>query len=78
MTGLTAETFGLKDRGVLREGAFADMVLFDPLAIGEGADFSNPIAPSTGIHSVFVNGQAVWRDGESTGARPGRVLRRHS
>ncbi len=78
MTGLTARNFGLKDRGVLREGAFADLVLFDPATVAEGGDFHNPKQPAIGIHTVYVNGRAIWRDGETTGARPGRALRRPS
>jgi len=76
MTGLTAQTFGLKDRGVVREGAFADLTLFDPGTVGEAATFAQPIAPARGIEAVIVNGAVVWRGGKATGARPGRVLRR--
>lgn len=76
MTGLTAANFGLRDRGVIREGAFADLTLFDADTVAEGGDFTDPKRPSKGIHSVYVNGRAVWRDGASTGNRPGRTLRR--
>lgn len=76
MTGLTAKTFGLEDRGVVREGAYADLVLFDPLTVGEAATFEHPIAPAKGIHSVIVNGEVVWSGGKSSNRRPGRVLRR--
>jgi N-acyl-D-amino-acid deacylase len=76
MTGLTARTFGLADRGVLRAGAWADIAVFDPLTVAEAATFQQPIAPSHGIDTVIVNGGVVWRDGKSTGARSGRVLRR--
>ena len=76
MTGLTAKTFGLKDRGVLREGAHADLALFDAETIDEAATYEAPIAPARGIHAVIVNGSAVWREGCSTQARPGRVLAR--
>ena len=76
MTGLTARTFGLADRGVLREGAFADITLFDPATVDEAATFENPIALSKGIDTVLVNGAVAWQDGKATGARPGRVLRR--
>jgi N-acyl-D-amino-acid deacylase len=76
MTGLTAKSFGLEDRGVLREGAFADIVLFDAGTIDEAATFANPIQPARGIATVLVNGAAVWRDGKPTGVRAGRVLRR--
>jgi N-acyl-D-amino-acid deacylase len=76
MTGLTAQTFGLAGRGVLKEGAWADITIFDPRTIDETATFDKPIAPARGIEAVLVNGQVVWTDGKSTGARPGRVLRR--
>jgi len=76
MTGLTAQTFGLEGRGVLRAGAWADIAVFDPRTVAEAATFQQPIAPSHGIDSVIVNGQIVWRDGKPTGARPGRVVRR--
>ena len=76
MTGLTAKNFGLKDRGVLKEGAYADLTLFDAETVDEVATYSNPIAPARGIEAVIVNGAMVWRDGQSTGARPGRVLQR--
>jgi N-acyl-D-amino-acid deacylase len=76
MTGLTAHTFGLEDRGVLRAGAWADIAVFDPQTVAEAATFQQPIAPSHGIDSVIVNGEIVWGDGEPSGARPGRVLSR--
>ena len=78
MTGLTARNFGLRDRGVLREGAFADITVFDADGIGEAATFARPIQPAKGIDSVIVNGAAVWRDGAPTGRRPGKVLRREA
>jgi N-acyl-D-amino-acid deacylase len=76
MTGLTARTFGLKDRGVVKEGAYADLAIFDPDTVGEAATFAKPIQPARGIEAVVVNGAVVWRDGAPTGARPGRVLAR--
>jgi N-acyl-D-amino-acid deacylase len=76
MTALPAAQFGLKDRGVLREGAYADLVLFDPATIADTATFERPTTPAAGIVSVVVNGRIVWNDGASTGARPGRALRR--
>lgn len=76
MTGLTAKTFGLKDRGVLREGAFADLCVFDAEKVDEAVTFAQPIKPAIGIMAVITNGAIVWRDGKPTGARPGRVLRR--
>jgi N-acyl-D-amino-acid deacylase len=76
MTGLTARNFGLAGRGVVREGAFADLTVFDPATIDSAATFENPVAPALGIDTVVVNGEIVWRDGKSAGSRPGRVLRR--
>jgi N-acyl-D-amino-acid deacylase len=76
MTGLTARTFGLKDRGEVRAGAFADLVVFNAETIAAGADFDHPTEPAIGIDAVIVNGEPVWRAGQATGARPGRVVRR--
>lgn len=74
MTGLTAKTYGLKDRGVLKPGAFADITLFDPKTVNEAATFTDPIRPARGIDTVIVNGAITWQQGHSTGARRGRVL----
>jgi N-acyl-D-aspartate/D-glutamate deacylase len=76
MTGLAARKFQLTDRGELRAGAFADVVVFDPATVADAATFDDPHRPALGIHHVLVNGSAVVRDGEPTGARPGRPLRR--
>jgi N-acyl-D-amino-acid deacylase len=76
MTSLTARQFGLKDRGVLREGAYADLVLFDPETVRDRATFDDPKQPAAGIEAVWVNGRAVWEGGTHTGTRPGRALRR--
>ena len=76
MTGLTAKTFGLAGRGVLKEGFAADIVVFDENAIAEGSTFERPIGAAMGIETVLVNGEPVWRAGTPTGARPGKVLRR--
>jgi N-acyl-D-amino-acid deacylase len=76
MTGLTAHNFGLPDRGVIKEGAFADLVSFDPKSVDAAATYENPVMPSVGIGEVVVNGQLVWQNGHSTSARPGQVLRR--
>jgi N-acyl-D-amino-acid deacylase len=76
MTGLTARTFGLKDRGVLRTGMCADITIFDAAQVDEAGTFARPIQPAKGIDSVIVNGTVVWRDGKPTGARPGQVLKR--
>ena len=74
MTGLTAGNFRLRDRGVLKEGAYADLALFDADTVDAASTYEAPIAPARGIDAVVVNGCVVWRDGRSTGSRPGRVL----
>ena len=76
MTGRPAAVFGLAGRGCLREGCYADITGFDPDTVIDEADFSHPTRPATGIEAVYVNGQAIMRDGAPTGARPGRPLRR--
>lgn len=76
MTGLPAAWFGFPDRGVLREGAFADLVIFDPASVADRGTFIKPIQPAAGIDTVVVNGRVVWDQGAYTGERPGRVLRR--
>ncbi len=76
MTALTAKTFGLTDRGVLRIGNFADLVLFDPDTIIDVADFADPCRAARGIEMVLTNGIATWANGQATGARSGRPLRR--
>ena len=75
MTGLPAAEFGLKDRGTIAPGYFADLVLFDPATIVDRADFGSPKQPAAGIDQVLVNGEPVWRDGSTTGRRPGRAIR---
>lgn len=76
MTSLTARRLGLRDRGVLRAGAFADMVVFDPKSVIDRATFAVPKTPGEGIDMTFVNGRLVWKNGDATGARPGRFLAR--
>jgi N-acyl-D-amino-acid deacylase len=78
MTGLPAAEFGFRDRGLVREGAFADLVLFDAGRIADAATFAEPKQPAAGIARVIVNGETVWQDGAATGARPGRALRRQT
>ena len=76
MTGMPAAKFGFTDRGVIREGAAADLVLFDPAAVDDVATYDAPRQHPSGIRTVWVNGTAVMHEGEHTGARPGRALRR--
>jgi N-acyl-D-amino-acid deacylase len=75
MTRLPAESFKLKDRGCLDPGCHADIVVFDPETITDHATFKEPHRYATGIVHVWVNGVQVLRDGEHTGAKPGRVVR---
>ncbi|MEA2982430.1 MAG: N-acyl-D-amino-acid deacylase [Alphaproteobacteria bacterium] len=76
MTALPAAQFGLTDRGRLRPGGHADLVLFDPATIADTATFERPKMPAAGIALVMVNGRTVWRNCAATGNRPGRALRR--
>ncbi|RIL06464.1 MAG: N-acyl-D-amino-acid deacylase [Proteobacteria bacterium] len=76
MTGLSARRFGLTDRGEVRAGACADLVVFDPARIADVATYADPHHSPAGIARVFVNGTEVVRDGAHTGARPGRTLRK--
>ena len=75
MTGRPAQVFGLAGRGEIREGNFADLVVFDPETVIDRASFEHPTEQATGIETVFVNGRAVWRNELATGSRPGRVLK---
>jgi N-acyl-D-amino-acid deacylase len=77
MTSLPAERLGWKDRGVIREGAFADLVLFNPDTVIDRSTYSNPTVLPTGIEKVFVNGILVWENGKPTSARPGVFLGLH-
>lgn len=76
MTGRPAAVFGFADRGVIRPGAFADLVLFDRATIVDVGTYDDPHHPPTGIVGVWVNGQRVVDNGAHLGARPGRTLRR--
>ncbi|PJI44328.1 amidohydrolase family protein [Ferrovibrio sp.] len=78
MTGLTAKVFGMVDRGAIRTGAFADLVLFDPETVIDTATFSNPIQPAAGIREVWVNGVSSYIGGKGvTGAANGRLITRN-
>ncbi|MCW8084927.1 N-acyl-D-amino-acid deacylase family protein [Sabulicella glaciei] len=75
MTGRTAQVFGLPDRGTIRPGGFADLVLFDPATVRDHATYENPDAISEGIRRVWCNGVETFREGQApTGAGPGRFL----
>ncbi len=76
MTSLPAATFRLKDRGQIREGAWADVVVFDPVAVTDRATFGEPHQYATGFRAVLVNGAVVVEEDRHTGAKPGQALRR--
>jgi N-acyl-D-aspartate/D-glutamate deacylase len=76
MTSLPATVFGMKDRGVIREGAAADILIFDPAKVVERSTYTDPHQLAGGMDYVLVNGQAVIADGKFTSALPGKVLRR--
>lgn len=75
MTSLPASTYRLRDRGLVREGAWADLAVFDPARVGDPSTFADPHHFAVGFRHVLVNGVPVLRDGEHTGARAGRPLR---
>jgi N-acyl-D-amino-acid deacylase len=75
LTSLPAANLGLKDRGSLKAGYAADIVIFDPARVADRATFAKPQQLSTGVRDVFVNGVQVLKDGQHTGAKPGRVVR---
>lgn len=76
MTTLPAAVFGIRDRGILREGAFADIAVFDPAKIRDRATYTEPHQLAEGISYVLVNGIVVVDDGKFTSALPGRVLKK--
>ena len=75
MTGAVAERLLIRDRGLLRTGMYADVVVFDPATIRENSTYDRPHQLSTGVREVFVNGVEVVRDGRHTNAKPGRIVR---
>ena len=75
LTSLPATNLKIQQRGLLKPGYFADVVIFDPAKIQDHATFEKPHQYSTGVVHVFVNGTQVLKDGEHTGAKPGRVVR---
>ncbi len=75
MSSWPASRMGLSDRGLIREGLWADVVIFDLDRIADKADWENPLAFPEGVETVLVNGVVVVKDGRHTGAKPGRVLR---
>jgi N-acyl-D-aspartate/D-glutamate deacylase len=76
MTSYPASILGLKDRGVVREGAPADLVIFDEATIGSDATFAEPRRLAKGIDCVIVNGEVILEGGRLAPSNPGKVLRR--
>ena len=76
MTGLTAQVFGIERRGVLAEGNFADVTIFDPHTVRDTATFDDPMQAAAGIDCVIVNGAVAYEQGEYRGTRTGNVLKR--
>ena len=76
MSGAAAAHMGIEDRGLIREGAYADLVLLDPAAIADRATLAEPHALSVGVEKVWVNGRLVFAGGAATGIHSGRVVRR--
>jgi N-acyl-D-amino-acid deacylase len=76
MTALAAAHMGIADRGTIRPGAYADLVLFDPATVTDHSTTAEPSLISEGIAKVWVNGRLVFGDGKATGEHPGRVIRR--
>jgi N-acyl-D-amino-acid deacylase len=74
MTSAVADRLALRDRGMLRTGMYADVVIFNPDTVRDNATFENPHQLSTGIRDVWVNGTRVLRDGEHTNATPGMAV----
>jgi N-acyl-D-amino-acid deacylase len=74
MSSLPAQILGLRDRGQLREGFAADVVVFDPATVGETNSFETPKSYAKGVDYVLVNGVLVIDRGEHTGAKPGRAI----
>jgi N-acyl-D-amino-acid deacylase len=75
LSSLPADNLGIRDRGRLRVGMAADVVVFDPATIADHATFEKPLQYATGVRDVFVNGVQVLKGGEPTRARPGRFVR---
>ncbi len=78
MTGLTARTFGIRRRGTIEVGSYADLVVFDAAIVGDRATYENPAQPSAGIETVIVNGEVTFASGGHIGRRAGRVVRRQA
>ena len=76
MTQMPADKFGIANRGLIKEGNYADLVMFDPGTVIDGATFENPRVGPVGMPHVIVNGQFAVRDGKPAGSRSGRAIRK--
>jgi N-acyl-D-amino-acid deacylase len=76
MTSMPAGRFGIAERGLIREGKFADLTLFNPQTVGDTATFSDPQRPAAGIESVWVNGRLSYTAARGSQGRSGRFLPR--
>ena len=76
MTGLTAEHLGITDRGTIRNGNYADLVLFNPATVTDHSDITNSKALSTGIEKVWLNGELIYNHQKPTGKFPGRLIKK--
>jgi N-acyl-D-amino-acid deacylase len=74
MSSALCDRLGLRDRGQIRAGFYADIVIFDPETVGDRATFEDPHQLSVGVRDVWVNGQRVLKDAEHTGAKPGKIV----
>jgi N-acyl-D-amino-acid deacylase len=75
MAAMPAQNIGARDRGMLKVGYYADVVVFDPDTVTDHATFEKPHQYATGVDHVVINGVQVLKDGEHTGATPGRAVR---
>jgi len=75
MTSYPARIFGLKDRGVIRPGAFADLTIFDPGRVNDRASFEKPRREAAGVEMVIVNGRVAFENGQASGNLPGSAIR---
>lgn len=75
LTSLPATNWGIRNRGLLKTGYFADVVIFDPATIADHATYEKPQQFATGVSNVFVNGKQVLKDGVPTGVKSGRFVR---
>ena len=75
MSGRPAATLGLDRRGLLKDGYFADVAVFDPKTIADTSTYEKPHQYAVGVKHVWVNGGQVLKDGEHTGQKPGRIVR---